>query len=158
MKLSQLSEEAIVNAEKEVGKLHHEFIGTEHLLLGLLGPKNKSEIASQLKAEGVDISEARRAVERISGDKAVDSAKPITLTPRAKKVLAQAQSEAEKEGKEVIDPKHILQALIVDREGVAARVLENAKVKPGHKPSSLFGRILKTVLLLYFRIKGAFRK
>ncbi len=127
VKLSPLSEEVIRQAEQEAMWHHHEFIGNEHLLLGLFGPKNDGRVVARLTKEGVNVLEVRKAIGLLKGKAKKQPSQPMSLTPRAQKGLAVAQELAEKEGSELVDPEHILQALVLDTEGVAARVLRNAK-------------------------------
>jgi ATP-dependent Clp protease ATP-binding subunit ClpC len=112
-------------AEREAGQFRHEFIGTEHLILGLI--REDTGIAARiLTALGVNASEIRGMVERIiqygpAGDRMVFGHLPCT--PRAKSVLTLAAEEARDLGFGAVGPEHLLLGLVREEEGVAAQVL-----------------------------------
>ena len=111
-------------AQEEAQRLHHNYIGTEHLLLGLLreGDGVASKVLTRL---GVDLDQARQAVERVigRGDHLVSS--EIGLTPRAKKVVELAVDEARRLHHDFIGTEHLLLGLVREGEGIAAGVLES---------------------------------
>lgn len=116
-------------ARQEAGRLGHDYIGTEHLLLGLvrLGEGVAVEV---LKGFGVDLESIRLAVEKIVPKGAATlKMGEIPFTPRAKKVLERiVVDEARRLGHNYVGTEHILLALISEGEGAAAQVLLNLKV------------------------------
>ncbi|MBZ4688215.1 MAG: ATP-dependent Clp protease ATP-binding subunit ClpC [Clostridia bacterium] len=111
-------------AQEEAQKLNHAAVGTEHLLLGLLS-EGEGVAAKALVNLGVNLNEARAAVEQIIGKGEQENIKSIAFTPRAKKVLELANEEARRFGVNYVATEHILLGLIREGEGVAARVLSN---------------------------------
>jgi hypothetical protein len=112
-------------ADGEAKRFNHEYIGTEHILLGLV--KEGSGVAANvLKNLQVDLRRIRMEVEKIvqSGPNTVTS-KKLPLTPRSKKVIELAISEAEKLDHKYIGTEHLLLGLVREAEGVAAQVLMN---------------------------------
>jgi ATP-dependent Clp protease ATP-binding subunit ClpA len=113
----------VVLAQEEARDLGHSYIGTEHILLGLL--RETDEIAAQaLEALGIGLDAARREIRLIIGE-GEGTALPthIPFTPRAKKVLELSLREALQLGHNYIGTEHILLGLIREGEGVAAQVL-----------------------------------
>jgi hypothetical protein len=112
----------VVLAQEEARLLNHNYIGTEHILLGLI---HEGEGVAARALESLDISlEAVRAqVEEIIGRGAEAPGGPIPFTPRAKKVLELSLREALQLGHNYIGTEHILLGLIREGEGVAAQVL-----------------------------------
>ncbi len=112
----------MVLAQEEARALKHNYIGTEHLLLGLL--REEEGIAAQvLNALEVTLDEVRIQVAQIVGTGDEAAAGQIPFTPRAKKVLELALREALSLGHNYIGTEHILLGLIKENEGVAARIL-----------------------------------
>ncbi len=112
----------VVVAQEESRKLGHNYIGTEHILLGILG-SGKSVAVSALESLGISQEAARQQVEEITGRSTHQVAGHIPFTPRAKKVLELSLREAIQLGHNYIGTEHILLGLIREGEGVAARVL-----------------------------------
>lgn len=111
-------------AQEEARRLGHNFVGTEQILLGLIG--EGTGIASKvLKSMGVSLKDARIEVEKIIGRGSGFVAVEIPFTPRAKRVLELSLEEARQLGHNYIGTEHLLLGLIREGEGVAARVLEN---------------------------------
>jgi len=114
----------IMLAQEEARRLGHNFVGTEQILLGLIG--EGTGVASQvLKSLGVNLKDARVEVEKIIGRGSGFVAVEIPFTPRAKRVLELSLEEARQLGHNYIGTEHLLLGLIREGEGVAARVLEN---------------------------------
>ena len=119
----------MVLAQQEAMRLRHGYIGTEHLLLGLL--REEEGIAGQvLYSAGVTLDDAREQVESIVGygEEGQDGQAPFT--PRSKKVLELALREALQIGHDYIGTEHLLLGLVREGEGVAARVFANLYVDP----------------------------
>jgi ATP-dependent Clp protease ATP-binding subunit ClpC len=117
----------IMLAQEEARRLGHNFVGTEQILLGLIG-EGTGIGPKVLKAMGVNLKDARQEVEKIIGRGSGFVAVEIPFTPRAKRVLELSLEEARQLGHNYIGTEHLLLGLIREGEGVAARVLENLGV------------------------------
>jgi hypothetical protein len=115
--------EVIAKAQEEARALGHDYVGTEHLLLGLLGAAS-GRVAEALGSLGVTLEGVRReVVERVGeGGGALGPGEPMAFTGRAKRVVEAAFREALAAGSDEIAPEHLLLAL-ASRKGVAAEVL-----------------------------------
>jgi ATP-dependent Clp protease ATP-binding subunit ClpC len=114
----------IMLAQEEARRLGHNFVGTEQILLGLIG-EGTGVGSKVLKTLGVNLKDARVEVEKIIGRGSGFVAVEIPFTPRAKRVLELSLEEARQLGHNYIGTEHLLLGLIREGEGVAARVLEN---------------------------------
>jgi ATP-dependent Clp protease ATP-binding subunit ClpA len=112
----------VVVAQGESRKLGHDYIGTEHILLGILGA-GESVAVQALESLGVSLEAARQQVEEIVGRGSHQVSGHIPFTPRAKKVLELSLREAIQLGHNHIGTEHIMLGLIREGEGVAAQVL-----------------------------------
>jgi ATP-dependent Clp protease ATP-binding subunit ClpC len=112
----------VVLAQDEARLLDHNYIGTEHLLLGLL-QEGQGVAARALEALGVDLTDVRSRVQEIIGRGQHEQTGHIPFTPRAKTVLELSLREALDLGHEYIGTEHILLGLVREGEGVAAQVL-----------------------------------
>jgi ATP-dependent Clp protease ATP-binding subunit ClpC len=112
----------VVLAQEEARMLNHNYIGTEHILLGLIH-EGEGVAAKALESLGVSQEAVRRQVEEIIGQGERAPSGHIPFTPRAKKVLELALREALQLGHNYIGTEHILLGLIREGEGVAAQVL-----------------------------------
>jgi ATP-dependent Clp protease ATP-binding subunit ClpC len=112
----------VVLAQEEARMLSHNYIGTEHLLLGLIH-EGEGVAARALEALGIRIGPVREQVVDITGRGEHAPSGHIPFTPRAKKVLELALRESRQLGHNYIGTEHILLGLIREGEGVAARVL-----------------------------------
>jgi ATP-dependent Clp protease ATP-binding subunit ClpC len=116
-------------ANQEAQRFNHEYIGTEHILLGLI--KEGSGVAANvLRNLDIDLKKIRIEVEKIvqSGPDTVAMGK-LPYTPRAKKVIELAFEEARSLGHNYVGTEHLLLGLLREQEGVAARVLVNLGLK-----------------------------
>ncbi|MHB1412585.1 MAG: ATP-dependent Clp protease ATP-binding subunit [Thermoleophilia bacterium] len=121
-RFTERARQVVVLAQEEARGLKHNYIGTEHLLLGLL--REEEGIAAQvLITLEVTLDEVRIQVAQIVGTGDEAAAGQIPFTPRAKKVLELALREALSLGHNYIGTEHILLGLIKENEGVAARIL-----------------------------------
>jgi len=121
-RFAEAARQVVVLAQDEARELRHNFIGTEHLLLGLL--REEEGLAGRVLASfDVTLEEVRQQVLRIVG--ACDEAGTghIPFTPRAKKVLEHSLREALSLGQDSIDTEHVLLGLVREKEGVATRIL-----------------------------------
>ncbi|MDP2866600.1 MAG: Clp protease N-terminal domain-containing protein, partial [Elusimicrobiota bacterium] len=123
------AQRVILIAQEEAKRLNHDYVGTEHILLGLIALSEG--VASQVFQNlGIDLRKVRAEIEKIvgTGDNMMLLGE-IPFTPRAKKVLEYAVEEAQHMSHSYIGTEHILLGLIREEEGVAARVLENLGLK-----------------------------
>src|SRR5213596_2662835 len=115
-------------AQDEAIRFNHNYIGTEHLLLGLVR-EGEGVAARVLDSLGVELSKVRTAVEFIIGrGDSTTSPSEITLSPRTKKVIELAIDEARKLGHSHVGTEHLLLGLIREGEGIASGVLESLGV------------------------------
>jgi ATP-dependent Clp protease ATP-binding subunit ClpC len=116
-------------AKAEAQRLNHEYIGTEHVLLGLV-QEGSGVAANVLKNMNIDLKRIRTEIEKIvKGSPTLVTQGNLPFTPRAKKVLELAVEEASNLGHNYIGTEHLLLGLIKENEGIAARVLLNLGVK-----------------------------
>ena len=113
----------VVLAQEEARRLNHNYIGTEHILLGLVR-EGEGVAAQALESLGISLEAVRAQVEEIIGRGGQAPADHIPFTPRAKKVLEFSLREALVLEHNYIGTEHILLGLIREAEGVAAQVLE----------------------------------
>ena len=114
---------AVVLAQEEARMLNHDYIGTEHLLLGLV--RERDGVAGKALASlDISLEAVRRQVEEIIGQGQAAPTGHIPFTPRAKKVLELSLREALQLGHNYIGTEHILLGLIREGEGVATQVLK----------------------------------
>ena len=109
----------IMLAQEEARRLGHNFVGTEQILLGLIG-EGTGVAAKVLKSMGVNLKDSRVEVEKIIGRGSGFVAVEIPFTPRAKRVLELSLEEARQLGHNYIGTEHLLLGLIREGEGVAA--------------------------------------
>jgi len=112
----------LVLAQEEARLLNHSFIGTEHILLGLLH-EGESVAAQALASLDISLETARHAVDEAIGPAGEAPGGPPPFTPRAKKVLELSLREAIQLGHNYIGPEHMLLGLVREGEGVGAQVL-----------------------------------
>ena len=112
----------VVLAQEEARMLNHNYIGTEHILLGLIH-EGEGVAAKALESLGISLDAVRQQVEEIIGQGQQTPSGHIPFTPRAKKVLELTRREAEQLGHNYIGTEHILLGLIREGNGVAAQVL-----------------------------------
>jgi ATP-dependent Clp protease ATP-binding subunit ClpC len=126
-KFTERAKKVLVLAQEEAQRFNHNYIGTEHLLLGLVR-EGEGIAAKVLSNLGVELNKVRSAVEFIigRGDRMVIG--DISLTPRAKKVIELAVEEARRLNHNYIGTEHLLLGLVREGEGIAAGVLESLGV------------------------------
>ncbi len=124
VKVSGPAYEALVLAQGEARRLNHSYVGTEHVLLGLLGVP-ASQAAKALCAVGANLAMTRAAVEFITGRGEATPAEEAQLSPRAEKVVNLAMEQALQADRTCITTADLLVALLREGEGVAAGVLES---------------------------------
>ena len=126
-KFSERARRVLSLAQDEAQRFNHNYIGTEHILLGLVR-ETEGVAARVLSGLGVDLSKVRSAVEFIIGRGEKPTQGEIGLTPRAKKVVELAVDEARRMNHTYIGTEHLLIGLLREGEGVAAGVLESLGV------------------------------
>src|SRR5205809_1794584 len=120
-RFTERARQAVVLAQEEARTLRHNYIGTEHILLGLL--REGGAAARALDPFDVTLEEVQAQIARIVGLGEEVTTGQIPFTPRAKKVLELSLREALDNGDNHIRPEHILLGLLSEGEGVAARIL-----------------------------------
>uniref|UniRef100_A0A0V0HCS6 Putative ovule protein n=1 Tax=Solanum chacoense TaxID=4108 RepID=A0A0V0HCS6_SOLCH len=128
-------------AQKESRRLGHNLIGTEQILLGLIGEET-GNAAKVLKSMGINLKDARIEVEKIIGKGSGSVAVRIPYSCRAKRVLELSREEAHQLGRNCIDTEHLLLGLLRGGESVATRVLQNLGADPNN------------IYLQVFRMRG----
>ena len=113
----------VVLAQEEARRLNHNYIGTEHILLGLI-QEGEGHAAKAIEELNINIDSVRSEVVEIIGEGQQSPSGHIPFTPRAKKVLELSLREALQLGHNYIGTEHILLGLIREGEGVAAQVLK----------------------------------
>jgi ATP-dependent Clp protease ATP-binding subunit ClpC len=121
-RFTERARQVVVLAQDEARALKHNYIGTEHILLGLLR-EEEGLAARVLESLDITVEEVRAQVARIVGQGDEVTSGQIPFTPRAKKVLELALREALSLGHNYIGTEHILLGLVRENEGVAARIL-----------------------------------
>src|SRR5438552_8037392 len=121
-RFTERARQVVVLAQDEARALKHNYIGTEHILLGLLR-EEEGLAARVLESLAITVEEVRAQVARIVGQGDDVTTGQIPVTPRAKKVLELALREALSRGHNYIGTEHILLGLVRENEGVAARIL-----------------------------------
>jgi ATP-dependent Clp protease ATP-binding subunit ClpA len=131
-----------VLAQKEAELLNHNYIGTEHLLLGLVAER-EGIAAKVLQLRGVELDEVRSGVTFIvgRGDRPVTGER--SLTPRSKKVVDLAIDEARRLNHNYVGTEHLLLGLIREGEGIAAGVLESLGVDLGQARAQILQIVAK---------------
>jgi ATP-dependent Clp protease ATP-binding subunit ClpC len=131
----------IMLAQEEARRLGHNFVGTEQMLLGLIG-EGTGIAAKVLKSVGINLRDARVEVEKIIG-RGSGSSMPLNIpfTPRVKRVLELTAEEARQLGHNYIGSEHLLLGLLREGQGVAARVLEIL----GADPNNIHTQVIRMV-------------
>jgi len=119
----------IMLAQEEARRLGHNFVGTEQILLGLIG-EGTGIAAKVLGEQRVNLKDVRTEVEKIIGRGSGFTPVEIPFTPRVKRIFESSLNEARQLGHNYIGTEHLLLGLIQDRDGVAAKVLQNMGVDP----------------------------
>ena len=159
-RFTERAQRALVSAQKEAASLGRSYVGTEHLLLGVLSDPGAADTVLQ----GVNLDDVRQEIVTLLGRGDEDAENKImTYTPRTKKVLEQSAREARDLGQNYVGTEHLLLALMHEREGVAAHVLVKlgldlgkaredllSAIKAGEQGSAPSGKSEKTPVLDQF--------
>ena len=121
-RFDQRARRVVVRAQEEARMLNHDYIGTEHILLGLIDV-GEGIAAKALESLGISLDAVRQQVEEVIGQGQQAPSGHIPFTPRAKKVLELSLRESLQLGHGYIGTEHILLGLIREGDGVAAQVL-----------------------------------
>ena len=139
-RFTERARHVVVLAQSEAGSLGHDYIGTEHILLGLLR-EEEGLAARVLESRDLTVEEVRAQVADLVGRREPITQRQIPFTPHAKKVLELALREALSLGHNYIGTEHILLGLVRENDGVAARVLENFDVDAASLREQLIGML-----------------
>ncbi len=128
--LTPRARQAIDLARQEADRFNHDYIGTEHLLLGILA-LGEGVAVEAMKSMGIQLDTLRFEVEKVVGTGgATKTAGALPLTPRLKKIIVLAAAEARGMNYNFVGTEHLLLAILRDGQSAAARVLANMKVDP----------------------------
>lgn len=137
-RFTEKAEKAINLSQENAVQLGHNYVGTEHLLLGLL--KEGTGVAARvLQGQGVTEEKVIREIDELIGRGDNDEKKPLDFTPRTKRVLELALVEARRLGHNYIGTEHLLLGIMREGESVAVRIL----IDLGIEPQKLFSDIVK---------------
>lgn len=125
-RLTERAKKVLQIAKQEAKRMNHDYVGSEHLLLGLL-IENTGVGARILKELGISLKQCRIEIEKLvpEGAQSLTNIVNLPFSPRAKRILEIAQEEANSLGHDYIGTEHILLALLREQDGVAAQVLSN---------------------------------
>jgi len=112
-------------AKEEALSFHHHYIGTEHLLLGIL---SEGSAAASLTSQGATLSRVRAELLSVIGKNEPDPGAGAPFTPRSQRILEMAGERARERGETAISPEHILQALVYEKQGIAVQMLRSIGV------------------------------
>jgi ATP-dependent Clp protease ATP-binding subunit ClpC len=128
--MTSQSRKVLARANEAAKSLNHSYVGTEHILLGLL-EQGSSSVAEVLNMFGVDAARARTEIENaVQPGLEPVSSRILPLTPRAKRALQNAGQEALYMNERCVHPEHLLLGLVEEREGVAGQVLRTLGIAP----------------------------
>ncbi|PKM79648.1 MAG: ATP-dependent Clp protease ATP-binding subunit ClpC [Firmicutes bacterium HGW-Firmicutes-14] len=123
-RFTERAQKVLMFAQEEARRLHYPYVGTEHLLLGLLR-EGEGIAARVLQSIGIELDQVRAETEKIIGKGGGAVTGEIGFTPRSKKVLELSFDESRNLGHNYIGTEHLLLGLIREGEGVAAAILQN---------------------------------
>jgi ATP-dependent Clp protease ATP-binding subunit ClpC len=131
------AQQVLALARKEAERFNHNYVGTEHLLLGLI-KLGQGVAVNVLQRMGLDLEKVRMEVEKVVGSHPeTNMIGTIPYTPRVKKVLALAAKEAKALNHSYVGTEHILLGLLREGDGVAAQVLKSLEVDPARTRSEI---------------------
>src|SRR5512142_218209 len=135
-KFTKRARRVLTYAQEEATRLNHNYIGTEHLLLGLIR-EEEGLAAKVLRDLGVEQSRVRQVVEDIVGRGQAAPGTRLSLTPRTRRVIELAVDEARRMGMHYIGTEHLLLGLIREGDGIAVNVLKSLGISPDKVRSNL---------------------
>ncbi len=140
-RFTERAQKALLYAQEEARGLGHNYVGTEHLLLGLLR-EDGGAAAQVLKSMGIENEKIREQVEKLVGKGSFNFTEGFGYTPRTKRVMELSFYEARNLGHNYVGTEHLLLSLIREGEGVAARILKDSGVDLEHVREQII-RLLK---------------
>ena len=128
LRFSAGSQKVVLEAQEEARNFHHDYVGTEHLLLAMASCKGEM-CAQILKEANITPTKIKREIEKLVGlgDNLLTSG-PIPFTPRAKNILERSFEEALQTSSGTVETEHLLLSLTLEQEGLAAKILENLQI------------------------------
>ncbi len=123
-RFTQRAKKVLTRAQEEAERSHHSYIGTEHLLLGLLR-EGDCLAAKVLNNLGVELDQVRQTMYSVLGRNEQIEIQQIIPTSRVKKVIEISFEEARRMGDNYVGTEHLLLSLLIEGEGIAAHVLED---------------------------------
>ena len=123
-KFTERAQKALLIAQEEARRLNYNYVGTEHLLLGLIG-EGEGIAAKVLQNLDVKVDVVKKEVERLIGKGNIEPVGEIAFTPRSKRALELSFEEARILGHNYVGTEHLLLGIIKEGEGIASRVLQN---------------------------------
>jgi ATP-dependent Clp protease ATP-binding subunit ClpC len=128
-KFTKKAQNALGLSQKYAAELGHTYIGSEHLLMGLVG-EGDSVAAKILQARGADLSRVRDAVASLTGVGSYSVVSPEDMTPRLRKIIEGAAHECAQSAQTYIGTEHLLLALCHEHDAVASRILDGMGIPP----------------------------
>jgi ATP-dependent Clp protease ATP-binding subunit ClpC len=143
-KFTKRARRVLTYAQEEATRLNHNYIGTEHLLLGLIR-EEEGLAAKVLRDLGVNQDRARQVIEDIVGRGNAPVGARLNLTPRTKRVIELAVDEARRLGHRYIGTEHLLLGLVREGDGIALNVLKSLNISPDTVRSQLNKAVLEAL-------------
>jgi hypothetical protein len=128
-RFTESAKKVLMLAQEEAERSHHSYIGTEHLLLALLRQPDTTA-AEVLRDLGIEADTVRATIQSVLGREERILIQQMIPTSRVKKVIEIAFDEAGRRGQQFVEPGHILAALVIEGEGIAAHVLADLGATP----------------------------
>jgi len=142
-KFTKRARRVLTFAQEEAVRLNHNYIGTEHLLLGLIR-EEEGMAAKVLRELGVDQNRVRQIVEDIVGRGQATAGARLSLTPRTKRVIELAVDEARRLGHHYIGTEHLLLGLVREGDGIAVNVLKSLNINPDKVRNQLAKAVMES--------------
>jgi ATP-dependent Clp protease ATP-binding subunit ClpC len=140
-KFTKRARRVLTFAQEEAQRLNHNYIGTEHILLGLIR-EEEGLAAKVLRELGLDQNRVRQVIEEIVGRGQAAAGTRLSLTPRTKRVIELAVDEARRMGMHYIGTEHLLLGLIREGDGIAVNVLKSLGISPDKVRSNLAREVM----------------
>ncbi|WP_422484549.1 ATP-dependent Clp protease ATP-binding subunit [Gudongella sp. DL1XJH-153] len=141
-RFTERAQKAILLAQEEAKKFNHNYVGTEHLLMGLIA-EDQGIAALSLKELGATIDKARKQVYDVVG-MGEESVELVGFTPRTKKIFELAAAEARNLGHNYVSTEHLLLGLIGEGEGIAVTILRRIGVDPAKLAESVAKKVIES--------------
>eukprot|EP00929_Paragymnodinium_shiwhaense_P078903 TRINITY_DN4094_c0_g2_i2.p1 TRINITY_DN4094_c0_g2~~TRINITY_DN4094_c0_g2_i2.p1 ORF type:complete len:1040 (+),score=362.07 TRINITY_DN4094_c0_g2_i2:125-3244(+) len=144
MMFERFNEKAIkvcMNATEESRRLGHNYVGTEMLLIGIIAGASTGICAKKFKELGINLKDARKAVEDLIGRGDEQIGKDIPFTPAAKRILEASLKEASELGSSAVDPVHLLLAMVKSTDGTATKIFEKLGIDVANLPKEILAEL-----------------